>query len=241
MSSFGDVSIDDALRQAFGDGRLTHAGFADQGRVILCAPRKHLHHAADLFIAADDRVQLSLAGHIGQVAPVFFQCLIGRFGILRGDALRAADGLEGVEDGVLRKPVRGEALALDRISQSEQQVLGGNIFVLHPLGITFRRTECLRGGGCKAHFDAGPLNLGVLVKSVLQFGAQGIHAAGDLGHERRDDALVLAQERQQQVSRLNGLMVQVAGNFLRLKDRFLGLLRVFFEIHPSLPLPIKSN
>ncbi|MCL5064322.1 MAG: AAA family ATPase, partial [Firmicutes bacterium] len=36
---------DNALGQAFDDRRLADAGFANQDGIILCSPRKHLHHA----------------------------------------------------------------------------------------------------------------------------------------------------------------------------------------------------
>src|ERR1039458_6105516 len=52
---FGHVAGNNALCQAFDDGRLAHPRLADQHRIILGAPRKHLHHPANLFIASDDR------------------------------------------------------------------------------------------------------------------------------------------------------------------------------------------
>ena len=58
----GNLGLDDALRQAFGDRRLADAGLADQGRVVLGAAREDLDDALDLGGAADDRVELVLAG-----------------------------------------------------------------------------------------------------------------------------------------------------------------------------------
>ena len=55
------VAADDALRDALDDRRLADARLADEHRVVLRAAREHLHHAADLFVAADDRVDLALA------------------------------------------------------------------------------------------------------------------------------------------------------------------------------------
>ena len=54
------VAAHDALRQPLDDRRLADAGLADQHRVVLRPPRKDLHHAPDLFVAADDRVELAL-------------------------------------------------------------------------------------------------------------------------------------------------------------------------------------
>ncbi len=75
------------MREAFDDRRLADAGFTDEHRVVLCAARQHLDDASNLFIAADDRVELSLAGRFGQVAAVPFKRLVFALGILIGDAL----------------------------------------------------------------------------------------------------------------------------------------------------------
>ena len=102
LQALGHVLPDDPLRQPFDDGRLADAGLADQHRVVLRPPREDLDDAADLLVAADDRIELALARQLGQIAPVFLERLIGALGILRGDALRAADRRERLEDGVLR-------------------------------------------------------------------------------------------------------------------------------------------
>ena len=68
LQDFRHVARDDALRQAFDDGGLAHAGLADQHRIIFGAPRKHLHHAADFFIAADHGIELAAPRLLGQVA-----------------------------------------------------------------------------------------------------------------------------------------------------------------------------
>ena len=98
----GDVAAHDALRQAFDDGGLAHAGLADQHRIVLGAPAQHLHDAADFVFAADHRVELALAGGLGQVVGVALQGLVLGFGILVGDALAAAHRDQGLEDGVMR-------------------------------------------------------------------------------------------------------------------------------------------
>ncbi|CAD6263929.1 unnamed protein product [Miscanthus lutarioriparius] len=54
----GHVAADDAIREALHDGRLAHAGLADEDGVLLAAARQDAHHAADLLVAADDGVQL---------------------------------------------------------------------------------------------------------------------------------------------------------------------------------------
>ena len=60
--ALGDVAVDDALGQPLDDGGLADAGLADEDGVVLGAAGQHLHDAADLGVAADDRVELALAG-----------------------------------------------------------------------------------------------------------------------------------------------------------------------------------
>ena len=97
----GHVAADDALGEAFDDGGFADAGLADQHGVVLGAAAEHLHDAADFFFAADDRVELALAGGLGEVVGVALEGLVFGFGILVGHALGAADGDEGFQDGVM--------------------------------------------------------------------------------------------------------------------------------------------
>ena len=105
LQRFRHVAGDDALRQAFDDGRLAHARLADQHRIIFRAPREHLHHAANFFIAADHRIELAAPRLLGQVARITLQRLILGFGILVGDALRSANRGQRLQDGVVRRAV----------------------------------------------------------------------------------------------------------------------------------------
>ena len=77
------VAVDDAQRQALDDGGLADAGLADQHRIVLGAAGQHLDGAADFLVAADHRIELAVAGGLGQVAGVFLQRVIGVLGRLR--------------------------------------------------------------------------------------------------------------------------------------------------------------
>ena len=68
LERLGHVVGHDALGQALDDGGLAHAGLADEHRVVLGAARQDLHDPLDLFLAADDRVELGVPGQLGQVA-----------------------------------------------------------------------------------------------------------------------------------------------------------------------------
>ena len=56
-------------------------------------------HAADLVVAADDRVELALPGEVGEVAAVALERLVLLLGALRGDAVAAADRLQRLRGG----------------------------------------------------------------------------------------------------------------------------------------------
>ena len=65
---FGHVAVDDQLGQALDDGGLADAGLAEQHGVVLGAAAEDLDDALDFVLPADDRVELALAGQLGQVA-----------------------------------------------------------------------------------------------------------------------------------------------------------------------------
>ena len=138
LELIGHVAADDALRQAFDDGGLADAGLADQHRVVLGAAAEHLHDAADFVVAADHRVELALAGGFGQVVRVALQRLVLGFGILVGDALRAAHRDQRLQNGVVGgagavEQLAGRVAAL--LGDGQQQVLGGDEFVFEVGGL----------------------------------------------------------------------------------------------------------
>ena len=123
----------------FDDGGLADARLADQHGVVLRAARQDLHHALDLGLAADDRVELALGGLLGQVAPE----LVEELGALRllagsgGATLLAAAGAGEHPDDLVANLVRirveveqdacGNALVLTH--EAEQDVLGADVVV----------------------------------------------------------------------------------------------------------------
>ena len=94
LQRLGHVAVDDALGEALDDGGLAHAGLADEHRVVLGAAGEHLDDAADLVVAADHRVELALAGELGQVAAVLLERLVAVLGVGVVDPLVAADVLQ---------------------------------------------------------------------------------------------------------------------------------------------------
>ena len=63
----GHVVLRDAPGQAFGDGGLADTGLAHQQRVVLAPAAQHLDDTLDLVLAADQRVDLAVAGQLVQV------------------------------------------------------------------------------------------------------------------------------------------------------------------------------
>ena len=81
LQALGHLAVDDALRQALDDRGLADAGLADQHRIVLGAPLQHLDGAADLVVAADDRIELAVAGARGQIDGVFLERLATLLGV----------------------------------------------------------------------------------------------------------------------------------------------------------------
>ena len=132
----------DLLGQALDDGRLADARLADEDRVVLGAPRQHLHDAFDLFRAADDRVELAVAGELGEVAAELVEDRRARRAVARAGTLARADRLLALVarhqlDHLLAHAaeVRAEAdehgggHALTLTHEAEEHVLGADVAV----------------------------------------------------------------------------------------------------------------
>ena len=109
----GHVAGDDALGQPLDDGGLADAGLADEHRVVLGAPRQHLDDPADLAVAADDRVDLPVAGARGEVDAVLLQRLEGALRIGTRDPGGAAHRLRAH-----RERGRGDASVREQVATS---------------------------------------------------------------------------------------------------------------------------
>ncbi len=96
-----NVTADDPASQAFGDGGLAHAWFANKDRVVFRAAAEDLHHPTDFLIAADDRINFASARQSGKIAAIFFQSLEFILRILVSNTLVAAQFSQRLEDGVV--------------------------------------------------------------------------------------------------------------------------------------------
>ncbi len=185
--TLGHVALDDADGQPLEDGRLAHAGLAHQHRVVLGAPREHLHHTTNLFIAADDRVELVAAGLLGDVASVLGQRLVGALGRGVGDTLAAADGRERPQQQLGRNTNVAQGLAgvARGIHDGQQQVLGGDIVVVHALRVLFSGRHHPRQLARKVDLR-GAIGLGLarqlLGKALQQSARRHVHLQQYLRH-----------------------------------------------------------
>ncbi len=73
-------AVDDLAREPLGDGRLADTGFTDIERVVLGAAAQDLDRALDLVLAADQRIDLALAGFLVEVDAIGRQRLVALLG-----------------------------------------------------------------------------------------------------------------------------------------------------------------
>ena len=86
----------DALREAFHDRALAHAGVADENRVVLLAAAEYLHHTLRFALAPHHGIQSALGGNGGEVgAEMVDDGRIGLFLGARACRLLVAGGLAG--------------------------------------------------------------------------------------------------------------------------------------------------
>ena len=147
LEALGDVAVDDAVGQALDDGRLADAGLADEDRVVLGPAGQDLDDPADLLVAADDRVELAVAGVLGEVPAVLLQGLVGLLGVRAGDPVAAPDLAQGGE-----QVLGGHA---DQVGQGQQQVLDRQVLVAEGLALLVGPVE--QAGGVAARAAGRPL------------------------------------------------------------------------------------
>ena len=234
LEALGHVAADDALRQPLDDGGLADAGLADQHRVVLGPARQHLDDAADLLVAADDRIELVLARQRGQVAAVALERLVLALGVLVGDPLAATDRHQRLEHAVVGDAVTRERLGAGRSAgfadQRQQQMLGADELVLEAGQLAFGLLQ----DAAETRREAGvgrAVGLGQLVQQLLRVGADharvDLQLAQDVGH----DAARLRDQRRQEVLRIDLRMVGLFGRALGRGDRLLGLLGETVDVH----------
>src|SRR5690349_2326868 len=221
--------LDDALRKALDHGRLAHARLADQNGVVLGPPGEDLHDPLDLLLPADDRVELALAGGLGEVAAELVEHQRRRRRALAATARAALGGLlalvaaeqlehllaDPVEIGSqLDQDLRRDALAL--ADQAEQDVLGADVVVAELQRLAQRQLQHLLGPRRERDVPARCLlaladDLLDLLPDALQGDPEGFQ--GLCGH-----TLALVDEAEEDVLGADVVVVEHPGFFLRQDD-----------------------
>src|SRR5262245_7209337 len=133
------LAVGDPLSKPLDDGGLPDAGLADQHRVVLLTARKDLHDPLDLGLATDDRIQLPLAGLLGEVAAELIEQLrrlrlfAGRCGAALLSPAGAREHADDLVANLVRIRVEVEQDARSNTfvlaHEAEQDVLGADVVV----------------------------------------------------------------------------------------------------------------
>ena len=93
-----------------------------------------MNGSADFLISTNDRVEFSLAGKAGEVAPIFFKGFIGGLGVGRGNALTSTNRLKGCEELVLCNAKLFKHLSSTRVGilldGGEEEVFDADVLIL---------------------------------------------------------------------------------------------------------------
>src|SRR5690606_22760805 len=224
-----DLALDDGLGQAFDDSGLTHAGLADQDRVVLGAARQHLHDPLDLVLAADDRVELAFTGGLGEVAPELVEHQRARrrlalsAGAGRGGLLAAlvpgkqlddllADAVEVSPQ--LHQDLSSNALAL--ADEAEQDVLGADVVVAELQRLAQAQLEDLLGARRERDVPTGRLLS--LADDLFDLLAHCLERDAETLERLRRHTLTLVDETEQDVFGADVVVVEHPGLFLGQDD-----------------------
>jgi len=235
--ALGHVAVDDAQGQALDDGGLADAGLADQDGVVLGAAGEDLDGAADLLVAADDRVDLAVAGGQGQVAGVAFEGVIGVFGAGAVGGLALADlGDGGVEGGGGRADGfqdLGRHAALPR--DGAEQAFGGDEGVAGLFRGLLGGGEDAGGVAVEIDLAVAAGDLGALLEGGFGRGLGPGRVAAGGGDQIAGEAVALFQQHLEQV--FGGELLMSAGEGQRLGglDGLFGAVGIEVEIHGGSP------
>jgi len=228
LQRLGHIALDDVLREPLDHRGLADAGLADQHRVVLGAPRQHLHDPLDFLLPADDRVELALASGLGQVATELVEHQRARRAALataaaalgRLLALVAREQLQHllahpVEVGAeLDQHLGRDALAL--ADQPEQDVLGADVVVAELQRLTQRQLEHLLGAWGERDVPAGGLL--ALADDLLDLLPDALEGNAKRLQRLRCNTLALVDQAQQDVLGPDVVVVEHPGLFLGQDD-----------------------
>ena len=235
VEAFRHVAVDDAQSEALDDRGLADARLADQHRIVLGPAREDLDGAADLLIAADDRIELAVARGLGEVARVFLQRIIGVFrgGRIGGAALaqRFDCGIEVLRrDAGIGEDFSGFAAALER--KREQQAFDGDEAVAGLLARFLRGLEHARQRRIEIDLaGAGAGYFRALGQRRLDGGQRLARIAAGAVDEPRGEPFRIVEQHLEQVLGRKLLVSLAQRERLGRLDETAAALGVFLEIH----------
>ncbi len=236
----GHVAVDDVGREAFDDGGLADARLADQHRVVLGAPRQHLHHPLDLLLATDHRVELLVAGELGEVAAELVEDeraaglrlagagALGRALLAAGVAGQQLDDLlaDARQVGAqLHEHLGGDAFAF--ADQPEEDVLGADVVVAELQRFAEAQLQDLLGARCER--DVPGRRRATVTDDLLHLGAHGFERDAERLERLGRDALTLVDQTEQDVLGADVVVVEQPRLFLRQHDHSSGSIGETFE------------
>src|SRR5262249_50712543 len=225
----GHVALDDLVREALDERGLPHPRLADEDGVVPGPAAEDLDDARELVVTADERIEDAARRGLGQVAGELGE----ERGLLRLADVRLlvqelddvlADG--GETHALLGQDPGGDALLLPH--QAEQDVLGADVVVEHPLGLLGGETEhALRLGGERdVH---GGRHLVAVEGPALDLLADRLHGEVALAEDARGEALALPDEPQEKVLRLDRIASELARLVAGEEDHPTGTLGITLE------------
>ncbi len=249
LQQLGHLVVADAGGEALDDGGLADARLADQHRVVLRAAREDLHHALDLGLAADDGVELALGGELGEVAAELVEQLRALRLLARGAALALlapagagehADDLVADLLGVgveVEQDPGGDALVLAH--EPEQDVLGADVVVAERQRLAQRELQHLLRARRERDLAGG--DLVALADDAGDLGAHLLDGDVERLEHARGEALLLAQQAEQQVLRADVVVLQGPRLVLGEDDDLACALRESLEQDLNTPFPGPEN
>ena len=232
--AFRHFAVDDALGETFDDRGLADAGLADQHRIVLGASLQHLDGAADLVVAADDRIELALLRALGEVDRVLLQRLPAFLGVRVVHFLAAAHFLDGLVDRALH----GAGLAQDRRrarpclrapqARTARWKCTGRRASARVLSVRFR-SRLSSFEMCTS--PALPSTLASAVERLAELRAQQVDVDAGLVEQGPHRAALLVQQGRHHVQRLDVLVVAADRERLGIGQRLLEFAGQFVHAH----------
>ena len=200
------VAAHDALCQTFHDGGLTGTRFTDEDRVVLRAAREDLQYTTDFIVAADDGVELSLAGIVDEVLGILRERLVVLVTAHRLHLLSLSQFGDGLLQAFLGNAGILHDAASGRVDLQECQQHGftRNELVARLLGSVHSALQ---------HLTGRVREIGLAALYAWQMRDLAFHQAfhllavhAQLAKEEVGDVLGLLHDAVEQVDRLDGLL-----------------------------------